>query len=96
MPTTTLGVVAIAVRNVVSMRRLRMSDDLAGGAAAAELLYPGVSGGRITVVILHLRTGMSDDEPNRVLLSSVGAFIRGCSGPVIIRGGGAYDARTAT
>ena len=29
---------------------------------------------------------MCDDEPNRVLLSHVGAFMRGVSGPVIIGG----------
>ena len=54
--------VAIAVRNVVSMRRLRMSEDSAGRAAAAELLYPGVLGGWVTVVTLYLPPGMSDDE----------------------------------
>ena len=58
-----IGGVAIAVRNVVSMRRLRMSEELAGRAAAAELLYPGVLGGRITVVTLYLQTGMRDGDP---------------------------------
>ena len=76
----------MAVRDMASARRLPMSEELAGRAAAAEGFYPGVMGGRLTVVTLYLQTGMSDEEPSRVLLSSVGVFARSRTGMVILAG----------
>ena len=46
--------------------RLPMSEELAGNAAAAEVLYTGVMGGRLTVVTFYFQKGKKDEAPNRV------------------------------
>ena len=80
------GGVAVAVRGTATVRALDMPEQFAGRAAAADVLYPGIMGGRIVVVTLYLRTGVKDEEPNRMLLSHVGAFVRSCTGLVLICG----------
>ena len=68
------GGVAVAVRNSATVRALDLPDQLAGRAAAAEVLYPGVMGGRIAVIILYLMIGARNEEPNRQLMAHVGVF----------------------
>ena len=64
-----------------------MPDQLAGRAAAAEVLDPGILGGRIIVATLFPRTGAKDEEPNRQLLAHVGVFLYGRTSAVLVGGG---------
>ena len=89
------GGVAVAVRNTATVRSLELPEQLEGRAAAAEVLFPGIMGGRITVVTLYLVTGASDEEPNRRLLAHLGVFLHSRTGAVLVGGGHADDPSTA-
>ena len=80
------GGVAIAVRQTATTRRLQLPADLHGRAVAAEVISPAMPGGRTTVASIYLRVGEADTEPNRNILSQVGAALEQQRTPIICGG----------